>query len=121
MNRSLYTILTFAKINTRRFFRDKTAIFFGILFPLIFLFVFGGIFGNQTTSFHIALINNSDSAFAKQFTESLKKTNSLKIDEMSKLDEARQKMVQSQIDAAVVLPQHFGEPDATTHLPSGKA
>lgn len=121
MKRALYTILTFAKINTRRFFRDKMAIFFGILFPLIFLFVFGGIFGNQSTNFHIALVNNSKSTFAKQFEDSLKKTSSLKVDDMTKLDDAKQKMVQSQLDATIVLPENFGEANLTTHQPSGQA
>jgi hypothetical protein len=43
MNKSFYTVATFVRINTRRFFRDKTALFFTIGFPLIFLFVFGGL------------------------------------------------------------------------------
>jgi ABC-2 type transport system permease protein len=30
------------------FFRDRTALFFTVLFPLMFLVLFGGIFGNQT-------------------------------------------------------------------------
>ncbi|QKW40789.1 ABC transporter permease [Actinomadura sp. NAK00032] len=32
------------------FRRDRTALFFTVLFPLMFLVVFGGIFGHQTTS-----------------------------------------------------------------------
>ena len=43
MNRSLFTVLTFVKINTRRFFRDRLALFFTVIFPLIFLIVFGGL------------------------------------------------------------------------------
>lgn len=121
MNRSLYTILTFAKINTRRFFRDKTAIFFGILFPLIFLFVFGGLFGNQTTSFHVALINQSKSEFAKQFEDTLKKQSAFKIDDMATLDDATSKLTQSQLDAAIVLPANFGEVNSSTHTPTGQA
>ena len=45
MKRSLYTVWVFFRINTRRFFRDKLAIFFTVVFPLIFLFVFGGLNG----------------------------------------------------------------------------
>src|ERR1700686_3639946 len=68
-NRSLYTVLVFARLSTKRFFRDRLAIFFGILFPLIFLFVFGGIFGKSThnVSFSVAIINNSKSSYAQQF------------------------------------------------------
>ncbi|MFA1543932.1 ABC transporter permease [Actinomadura monticuli] len=32
------------------FKRDRTALFFTVLFPLMFLVIFGGVFGNQTTS-----------------------------------------------------------------------
>ncbi len=123
MNKSLYTILTFARINTRRFFRDRLAIFFGILFPLIFLFVFGGIFGNNSqASFHVALINNSKSEFAKQFVDQLKKESAFKIDEGDKtLDAAKEKMVRSQIDATIILPENFGAVDSATHTPKGQA
>jgi hypothetical protein len=57
MKKSLYTILTFARISTRRYFRDKTAIFFTVLFPLIFLFVFGSFSkGAIMSHFHIGLL-----------------------------------------------------------------
>ncbi len=123
MPRSLYTILTFARINTRRFFRDRLAMFFGILFPLIFLFVFGGIFGNSSgASFRVALINQSKSEFATKFVDSLNANDALKIETSHKtLDQAREKMVHSQLDATIVLPENFGDVDPVTHLPSGQA
>jgi ABC-2 type transport system permease protein len=68
MQKSLYTILTFAKISTKRYFRDKTALFFTVLFPLIFLFVFGSFSkGGNDISFHVAVINQSSSEFSKKF------------------------------------------------------
>lgn len=122
MNKSLYTVWTFARISTKRFFRDKTAIFFTILFPLIFLFIFGGIFGNNTASFHIALINQSSSPFAGQFVDELKKQSTFKIDDtVSTLDGAKDKMIHSQLDATVILPSDFGVADTTSHQPSGQA
>ena len=45
----------------KRLLRDKMALFFTFLFPLIFLFVFGSIFNNQTTNFKVAIINHSNS------------------------------------------------------------
>ena len=72
MKKQLYTVITFAKINTRRFFRDKMAIFFSVGFPLIFLFVFGNLYGNNSNmAFSVAIINKSDSAFSKQFVDSI--------------------------------------------------
>lgn len=123
MKRSFYTISTFARINTRRFFRDRLSIFFGILFPLIFLFVFGGIFGQSNdVSFRVAVINNSSSEFAKDFTKNLKKQKVFDVDaEATRLDAAKEKMTRSQLDAAIVLPKDFGTPNAKTKLPEGNA
>ncbi len=111
MKKSLYTVLTFARINTRRFFRDRLSIFFGILFPLIFLFVFGGIFNsNNMASFRVALINKSDSSFAKDFVSKLDKSENFDVDQSyQSLDAAEEKMIRSQLDAAIILPETFGE------------
>lgn len=118
---SLYTVITFARINTRRFFRDKLSIFFGILFPLIFLFVFGGIFGSTQASFRIGLVNESNSEFAASFVSQLKDESSFTIETYDTLEDTKQKMVQSQLDATVVLPADFGGIDDTTHVPMGQA
>lgn len=122
MNKSFYTIATFARINTRRFFRDRLSIFFGILFPLIFLFVFGGIFGGSDgVSFRVAVINKSDSTFANDFTKNLKKQKVFNVDkEATSLAKAKEKMIRSQLDAAIVLPEDFGAPNDNS-MPSGQA
>ncbi|MBI3494908.1 ABC transporter permease [Candidatus Saccharibacteria bacterium] len=123
MNKSLFTVYTFARINTRRFFRDKLAIFFVIVFPLIFLFVFGSLnSGTSNTSFRVAIINQSDTSFAKQFTQKSKDSSILKVDkDIDTLPKAKEKMVQSQLDAAIILPSDFGTINPSTHIPNGKA
>ncbi len=123
MNRSLYTVWVFFRINTRRFFRDKLAIFFTVVFPLIFLFVFGGLNGgNDGPSFKVALLNQSDTSFAKNFVKSTTDGKLLKVDkEVTNLDEAKAKMSRSEIDAAIVLPKDFGEVKKGDKYPSGQA
>ncbi len=123
MQRKLYTVTTFVKINTRRFFRDKTAIFFTILFPLIFLFVFGGIFGKDSgTSFKVAIINESNSTFAKQFVSQTKHNKLFDINsDVKTIDAANDKMSHSQLDAAIVLPKDFGTSKKGDKFPSGQA
>ena len=123
MKKSMYTVLTFVKINTRRFFRDRLALFFSIGFPLIFLFVFGSLnSGSGDASFNVVLINNSDSAIAKEFVQQSKENGVLKVDEsVTNIDEAKDKMSQSQLDATVVLPQNFGATGEGTDTPSGQA
>jgi ABC-2 type transport system permease protein len=123
MKKSLYTVQTFVKVNTKRFFRDKLAIFFTVGFPLIFLFVFGSLnSGSKDLSFDVALINESGSSFAKEFTTKSESSSVLKVNkDVKTLDEAKDRMSRSEIDAAIVLPKSFGEVAPGQQYPSGKA
>lgn len=123
MNKSLYTVRTFVRINTKRFFRDRLAIFFSVVFPVIFLVVFGSLnSGGSSVSFRVALINESDSSFAKEFVDNAKKRGILKIDENADtFDEAKDLMTKSQLDAAIILPDGFGAIEKGASFPSGQA
>jgi ABC-2 type transport system permease protein len=123
MNKSLYTVLTFVRINTKRFFRDRLAIFFTVVFPLIFLFVFGGLNGGSgDVSFRVGLLNQSDTTIAKDFTKGFKENKIFKIDdEVTTFDQAKEKMSRSQLDATIILPKEFGATEAGKNFPSGQA
>jgi len=118
--RKLYTVWVFFIVNMRRLFRDRLALFFTFLFPLIFLFVFGSISkGGGQTNFHVALINNSSSQAAKQLTSDIKNDKIFKIDKtVTNLSQAKDKMSKSQIDGTIVLPADFGS--AKNGRPAGK-
>lgn len=116
----LFTILVFAKISIRRYFRDRVAIFFTVLFPLIFLFVFGSFSKSNDVTFHIGLINQSHSRFSQKFVQDTKSNKMFKIDDtVNTLSQAKSKMSRSEIDATVVLPPSFGE--VKNGVPSGQA
>lgn len=121
--KSLYTVAVFSKLNTKRFFRDRLALFFGILFPLIFLFVFGSISkGGGTTDFNVAVINRSDSTFASEYVKKLDSNEVFKIQEdITTLSAARDKMDKNQLDGTIVLPPNFGERKPSQPYPSGRA
>lgn len=103
----------------KRFVRDKTSLFFTFLFPLIFLFIFGTIFGNDSVSFKVAVINDADSSFATEFVKSLEANDAFKVDDVSALDQAKTKMSRSEIDSVIELPQSFGQPNEQG-VPSGE-
>jgi ABC-2 type transport system permease protein len=107
----LFPVGVFAKVNLRRYLRDPLALFFTVVFPLIFLFIFGGLFGGGGgASFRVALINQSDSQFAKTFVDQSKDIKFLKIDQdATTLDQAKEKMKRGELDAAIVLPAGFGD------------
>lgn len=122
LKQKLFTVWVFFKINLRRLFRDRLALFFTFLFPLIFLFVFGGIFGNHNgVSFNIAVISHSNTKFSKQFVKQLDDSKVIKVNQDVKdLATATDKMSRSEIDATIVLPSDFGQ--VKNHLyPSGEA
>jgi ABC-2 type transport system permease protein len=110
MNKSLLAITTFAKISVRRYFRDRVAIFFTVVFPLIFLFVFGGIFGkNSSGGLHVAVINQSKQPFAQKVEHQISQQKLFKVDPaVSTLAQANEKMSRSELDATIVLPPGFG-------------
>ncbi|HET6925092.1 MAG TPA: ABC transporter permease, partial [Candidatus Saccharimonadales bacterium] len=119
--KKFFTVLVFTKLNTRRFFRDRLALFFGILFPLIFLAVFGSLTrGNGNVTFHVALINQSQQPFAMQYAKSLQGNATFKVDTaVTNFDDAKEKMTRNQLDGTVILPPSFGE--VKNGVPTGQA
>ena len=118
MKKSYLTIATFTRLSTKRFFRDRLAIFFTIFFPLIFLFIFGSLFKTTNVSFKVALINNSNSSYSQTFAKEADSNKVLKINkEASTLDLAKEKMKRGELDAAIVLPADFGK--VSNNIPSG--
>lgn len=123
LKQQLFTVWVFFAINLKRLFRDRLALFFTFLFPLIFLFVFGSLnSSNNSVSFKIAVINKSKSSFSKQFTEQLSKQKTFKVnDEVKTYTEAKEKMSRGEIDATIELPSSFGEVSGETGHPTGQA
>lgn len=121
--KSMMPVRVFSKVAIRRAFRDRLALFFIFLFPLIFLFVFGGIFGHDSdVSFKVALINQSSSQFSQQFVDQLHQQKVLKIDkDATDQDKANEKMKRSQLDATIILPPEFGQQKPGEAYPSGQA
>jgi len=121
--KQLYTVGVFVRINTKRFFRDRLALFFTVIFPLIFLFVFGSLnSGSSSVSFNVAIINHSTSQFATNFVKQSQESKILKVDQnITTLDVANDKMSRSEIDATIILPENFGDVQPGQTYPSGEA
>ena len=120
MKRKLLTVFVFSKLNTRRFFRDRLALFFGILFPLIFLFVFGGISKGNNVSFHVAVVNESSSQSAQQFVHQVENNKVFNVDKsINNFNDAKDKMAKSQLDGTIFLPADFGT--VKNGIPTGTA
>lgn len=121
VRRYFTTIWILATSYVRQFFRDKVALFFTFLFPLMFLLVFGALNkGGGDIDFTIVVINHSQTQFAREFEDTLKKDKVFEIkDAITTLAEAKERMGRGEVDSIVELPKGFGAPNAAG-LPSGK-
>lgn len=119
--RKFYTVWVFFIINMRRLFRDRLALFFTFLFPLIFLFVFGTLNRHNSVSLSVAIINRSNTSFAKQFVTELNQNSLLKVQKnVTDFTLANQKMSRGEMDATIELPPDFGAVQ-NGRYPSGQA
>lgn len=109
LSQKLYTVWAFFTVNLRRLFRDKTALFFTFMFPLIFLLVFGYATKNDGVTFNVAILNESSSQSAKKTVTDISQLKVFNVDpEVKTLAEAKEKMKRSSLDATIVLPKDFG-------------
>lgn len=110
--KNILPITTYVRIDVKRLFRDKVAIFFVFGFPLLFLVIFGTIFGGDGSdiSFRVGVLNESKSSFAQNFETQLADSEVFKVDdEVTTLAQAKEKMNRGQLDATIVLPAGFGD------------
>ncbi len=121
IKRYFFTTWAMTVLLTRRYMRSKTALFFSILFPLILLFVFGGLFGSSNgTTFKVAVIDDAHTSFSQQYVGQISKEKVFKVNPTTSLSDAKELMQKSEIDAIIQLPKGFGEPNASGY-PSGQA
>lgn len=122
MKKALLPVITFARVDIKRLFRDKVAIFFVFIFPMIFLVIFGNIFGgNNDVSFRVAVINQSSSEFSQNFVKQAEEDKAFDVDKnLTTVEKAKEKMNRGQLDATIVLPEDFGQIKDQKY-PSGEA
>ncbi|MYB40149.1 ABC transporter permease [Candidatus Saccharibacteria bacterium] len=117
---NLGAIWAMTKAFTKAFFRNKVALFFTFLFPLVFLVVFGFIFGRDSTpNFEIGLINNSETELGRGFQEYAEATGIISFQTEGDREGFETKLGRGEVDALIILPEDFGSPDASG-LPTGE-
>jgi ABC-2 type transport system permease protein len=112
MRKRLFTVLVFARLATKRFFRDRLALFFGILFPVLFLFVFGAFSSNSgsNTHFNVALINYAHTPLSREATGLINHSKTFKVNtSITTVAEAKSKLNENQLDGLIILPINFGK------------
>jgi ABC-2 type transport system permease protein len=106
-NRSYIALKGLTIASMKMYFRNRTAIFFSLFFPVVFIVVFGFIFKNNSTSFKIDLTNESNTQLATSFEHALKQVPAFKITDTS-VSAGSDALNQGKTDLTVVIPASFG-------------
>ena len=105
---------------TKRYFRDPVALFFTLVFPLIFLLIFGAMSRSNSVKFNVVILNQSHSKFAAQFEDQIKKNAVFKIKASTDgLEKAKEQMGRGELDSIIEMPAGFGDVNAQG-MPQGK-
>ena len=97
-----------AKVLLKIFVRDRQSMFFSLLFPLMFMMVFGLMSGGDSDPFEIGIVNNATSEVAAEFVDSLSSNNLFSVS-LGDEEELKAKLVEGEIAAILVLPDEFQE------------
>ena len=106
------SILDIAMKDLKLLFRDKAAMFFLLLFPILMGVFFGFIYkdmGKKSAGgLHIAIVDDDQSEMSKKFVDILKNNENITVVESS-LEEAKQKIRNKKLAGVVVVTPGFGE------------
>ncbi len=92
----------------KMYFRNRSAMFFSLFFPIMFIVIFGLLFQNTTSSFKIDITNRSNTELSKQFESALKKIPAFKVKSVSE-EQAAKDLNKNDTDLAVTIPPEFGQ------------
>lgn len=101
--------------NLKMMVRGKQALFWALVFPLMFTVIFGFFFGSGNSSAGtVALINRSQSELAKNYENALRDSGTVKIKTNVNEEQARDELKKNQIGSIIIVPEKFGDnsPDA---------
>ena len=96
--------------NIKMTFRDKQAIFWSLLFPLMFIIIFGLFDFSKLGDTKYVIVDESNSQISQQFEQGLSKIEVFKKQTTpGSVDEAKQLLKDGKVDVAIVIPSDFNQ------------
>src|SRR5690606_17880740 len=88
------------------YFRDRSSVFWGILFPLLLMGLIGTVFGEASVQFDVAVVRQAEEAgwFSDWFVETLDQIEVFTVWEEASLDEALAALAEQRASLVVALP-----------------
>ena len=104
----LHGLLPLTLANIKSFYRDRASLFWTIAFPVLFVILFGSIFGsNSTTTFNVGWVDQDGTPAATQLRAGFASVSLLDIKDETQ-DQALAEMKDGKLDAVIVVPQGLG-------------
>lgn len=89
--------------------RNRQALFWAFMFPLLFSFMFGFFFGKDAKSGTIAIVNNSNTEISTKYVQALEDLDVYKVIKDKTIDQVRSEIKSGKVLAAVDIPHDFGD------------
>lgn len=103
--------------NIKMTFRDKQAIFWTLVFPLMFIIIFGLFNFENMGDAKYVVIDNAHSPLSEEFLQGFEKIEFFKRQNNGTLDEALKLLKAGDIDFITVIPDTFKLPEAPAQAP----
>ncbi len=97
-------------------FRNKQALFWTLLFPTMFIIIFGLFNFESMGSSHIAFIDQADNEISQQFISGIEEIEFLTIDQVTDTEDAQNKLREGDLDFILIIPEDFQVPEQPTLL-----
>ncbi len=101
------SFVSMVKANLKMQVRNRTALFWLLAFPAIFILIFGFLFGkNSDFTATVGVINGHSTPIAKEMTKAMNKSSFFHVNYAASKKEELQKLRQGNIDAVLVFPKN---------------
>ena len=113
MQKFFRSVLTLTKASMKMYFRNRSAVFFTLIFPLVLLAVFGFLSKTSTPSMKLDVTDYAHTELSKNFFDSLKQVAAFRTKEVDE-SQAASELGKGDIDLQIIIPKNFGSNDAIT-------
>ena len=107
-------VLTVATI--KMWFRDRTAMFWNFVIPIITMAIFGVLNFGSFSSVDVGVVDLADNEFSRRFVQALGSSDALDVSRRASLEEERQALIDGDRQLVLVLPQGFRTSDTLSDI-----
>lgn len=108
-----YKTLTVASI--KMYFRNRTAVFFTLFIPVMFILIFGAFNSTKQSSFKVDVVNLSSTELSGNFAKVIGDNKDVfNTSTQSNVDQAKERLEKGKTDLILVIPPEFGQFDTAT-------